>query len=215
MSARVVDSRPNNRGTARAQRRVPSRSARAYTAVEVMLAMTVLLITSMGVMSMQKAAIQGNLDARKLDVANSIARIWLDRLATDTATWNQNTIGLIQTTWLGTAAGNGGLFAAPALVGNAASAQSPAFDILGRDLTNVINDPTTEFCAHIQVVPVANNAAGIPVLLRATVLVYWAKQLASTPPSSPLCAETDVAKKEAGSPGTYHMIFATEALWSP
>ena len=46
------------------------RLGRGYTAVEVMLAITVLLISTAGVMAMQTASIQGNLDARKLDVAN-------------------------------------------------------------------------------------------------------------------------------------------------
>jgi hypothetical protein len=173
------------------------KSSRGYTAVEVML------------------AIQGNLDARKLDVANSIARVWLDRLATDAQTWSPNGVGLTQTTWLGTAVGNGPVFSTPVVVASAASVQSPAFDILGRDLANVTNDPTTEFCTHIQVVPVANTLAGSPVLLRATVMVYWSKQLAATAPAAPLCAETDVSKTESTAPGTYHMIVATEALWSP
>jgi len=192
-----------------------ARSQRGYTAVEVMLAMTVLLITSAGVMSMQKASIQGNLDARKLDVANSIARIWLDRLATDAQTWNPNGSGLTQTSWLGTAVGNGATYSTPAVVATAAAVQSPAFDIFGRDLANVTSDPSTEFCTHIQVVPVASTVAGNPVLLRATVMVYWSKQLAATGPASPLCAESDVSKTESTSPGTYHMIVATEALWSP
>lgn len=49
------------------------RTGRGYTAIEVMLAITVLMIGSAGVMSMQKASIQGNFDARRLDLANSIA----------------------------------------------------------------------------------------------------------------------------------------------
>src|SRR5580658_5036861 len=60
---------------------------RGYTAVEVLLAMTVLLIGSAGVMSMQKSSIQSNLDARKLDIANSIAHDWLERLTADATQW--------------------------------------------------------------------------------------------------------------------------------
>ena len=55
-------------------------STRAYTAVEVMLSIVVLGVGAAGVMSMQQASIQGNADAHMLDVGNSIARTWLERL---------------------------------------------------------------------------------------------------------------------------------------
>jgi hypothetical protein len=195
-----------------------SRSSLAYTAVEVMLAMTVLFISSAGVISMQKAAIQGNLDARKLDVANSIARIWLDRLATDATVWNVQT-GLTQTLWLNTLLNNG--FQTPLPQPAASPIYSPMFDILGRDIQ--AQDPTVVFCTHVNVTldalnPPTLNAmgavvAGGPGLLRVTVLVYWAKNLlGGGAPSTNLCAVSDVAGAEAAAPGTYHMIYATEAL---
>jgi type IV pilus assembly protein PilV len=65
------------------------RRARGYTAVEVLMAMTLLAIGATAVMSMQRSSIQGNADARKLDVANSIAREWLERLRRDAALWTQ------------------------------------------------------------------------------------------------------------------------------
>jgi len=191
--------------------RASSRASRGYTAVEVLLAMTVMLISTAGVMSMQKASIQGNLDARKLDVANSIARTWLDRLETDTETWNAQTNTLSFTTWLN-GAHDTGLFMTPAVFTGPSAFQSPAFDILGRDVAEA--DPTVAFCTHIKVDTMASTVAGVPVILRATVLVYWPKDLTGTNPgrSTPLCTETDVAHFESGNPGTYHMLFATEAL---
>jgi prepilin-type N-terminal cleavage/methylation domain-containing protein len=202
--------------SAQRTRRPTRRAERGYTAIEVMLAMTVLLISSAGVMSMQKAAIQGNVDARKLDVANSIARTWLDRLATDSETWNSLTTGLTQTTWLGPMYDTG-LFMTPTVVQQTmSSVQSPAFDILGRDLFNAANDPTTVFCTHIKVDHMAVTAANLPVLIRVTVLVYWAKQLSGGGvPATQLCSEHDVANVELNSPGTYHMLYVTEALRSP
>jgi hypothetical protein len=173
--------------------------------------MTVMLISTAGVMSMQKASIQGNLDARKLDVANSIARTWLDRLSTDTETWNAQTNTLAFTTWLGPA-DNTGLFATPAVFTGPTAFQSPAFDILGRDVAEA--DPTVAFCTHIKIDTMATSVTGVPQILRATVLVYWPKDLTGTNPgrSMPLCTEADVAHFESGNPGTYHMLFATEAL---
>jgi type II secretory pathway pseudopilin PulG len=184
--------------------------ARGYTAVEVLLALTVMLISTAGVMSMQKASIQGNLDARKLDVANSIARTWLDRLETDTETWNAQTNNLTFTTWLSTH--DTGIFGTPVVFSGPSAFQSPAFDILGRDVAEA--DPTVAFCTHIKVDTMASNVAGVPVMLRATVLVYWPKELTGTNlgRATPLCSEADVAHFETGNPGTYHMLFATEAL---
>jgi Tfp pilus assembly protein PilV len=185
--------------------------ARGYTAVEVLLALTVMLISTAGVMSMQKASIQGNLDARKLDVANSIARTWLDRLETDTETWNPQTNAVTFTTWLKPALDTG-LFGEPAVFTGTSAFQSAAFDILGRDVADT--DPTVAFCTHIKVDTMASNVVGVPVMLRATVLVYWPKDLTGTNlgRATPLCSETDVAHFETGNPGTYHMLFATEAL---
>src|SRR5271165_2005192 len=62
---------------------------RGYTAVEVLMAMTVMTIGAAAVMSMQKASVQGNLDARETDVANSIARMWVERLQRDAMQWTQ------------------------------------------------------------------------------------------------------------------------------
>lgn len=204
-----------SRASSRTRR--PARS-RGYTAVEVMLAMTVMIISSAGVMSMQRAAIQGNLDARKLDVANSIARVWLDRLATDATSWDAAT-GLTQTLWLGAVVGSG--FVQPSVQPAAQPVWSPAFDMLGRDLPNTA-DPTTAFCVHIKVdtmanaiTPIAGGAAPAPALLSATVLVFWPKNLINAGvPALNICqgGPGDVAAAEAASPGTYHLLYATEAL---
>jgi hypothetical protein len=53
------------------------------------MALTLFAIGATAVMSMQRASIQGNADARKLDMANSIAREWLERLRRDSALWTQ------------------------------------------------------------------------------------------------------------------------------
>jgi type II secretory pathway pseudopilin PulG len=190
--------------------------ARGYTAVEVMLAITVLLISSAGVMSMQKAAIQGNLDARRLDVANSIARLWLDRLTTDASTWNSTSATtLTNTLWIN-ANLDTGTFMTPQALPSGAPIYSPAFDILGRDLPNIA-DPTAVYCVHVKIDTMATTTAAPagPVLLRATVLVFWPKNLlfAAGAPSNPLCpGPSDVAAVESSTPGTYHMLFTTEAL---
>ena len=49
--------------------------------------MTVMSIGAAAVISMQRASVQGNLDARKSDIANSIARTWVERLERDSMQW--------------------------------------------------------------------------------------------------------------------------------
>jgi type II secretory pathway pseudopilin PulG len=69
--------------------RTTSRLARrrGYTAVEVALSILVLGIGAAGAMTMQAASIQGNSDARMMDVGNGIAREWVERLRRDAMTW--------------------------------------------------------------------------------------------------------------------------------
>jgi prepilin-type N-terminal cleavage/methylation domain-containing protein len=196
---------------------------RGYTAVEVMLAMTVLLIGSAGVMTMQKASIQSNLDARKLDIANSIAHDWLERLSADATQWTLPTIptnlssNLGNTTWLNRH--DTGWFL-PSVPGGypAAEGNSPAFDILGRDLA-LADAPNAIFCVHVKLDQIAQDALALPLLLRATVVVFWRKQLVtstSTATSGSNCTSAsnsfDPALDESNNPGTWHIIYATTAI---
>ena len=47
------------------------------------MAMTLAAIGSAAVIAMMKTSVQGDLDARKTDVANTIARTWTERLRRD------------------------------------------------------------------------------------------------------------------------------------
>jgi type II secretory pathway pseudopilin PulG len=195
---------------------------RAYTAVEVLLAMTVLLIGSASVMTMQKASIQANVDARKLDIANSIAHDWIERLTTDATQWtlpSSNVNGasnFSNTTWLSSQAfGKWFLPAAPNSYTSpgAAEGQSSAFDILGRDLDST-DAANAVFCTHVKIDQLAVDASGNPLLLRATVVVFWHKQLAYTSTSSTgnCTSYFDVAADEAANPGTWHIIYSSTAI---
>ncbi len=187
------------------------RLGRGYTAVEVMLAITVLLISTAGVMAMQTASIQGNLDARKLDVANSVARTWLDRLATDASYWTSGTNPVMQQTLLLTTLapqtpGQGTFQVTPLTV--AGVNWSPAFDIFGRDVA--VGSASTVFCTHIEVDTLASDTLG-PTLVRATVMVFWQTNLlGGTAPATTVCpGPTNVS---GAATGTYHTLFATESL---
>jgi Tfp pilus assembly protein PilV len=186
-----------------------------------MLAMTVLMIGTAGVMSMQKSSIQGNLDARKLDMANSIAHDWLERLTADGTAWTlpaNNVTGannFTNTKWLAQGLASPNQFFLPALPGNQATAEgfSPAFDILGRDLAQG-NAANAAFCVHVNVSQLAQDSQAQPLLLRATVLVFWPEQLVQSGaiPAGYCTTWFDVAAAEAAHTGTWHMIYASTAI---
>ncbi len=184
--------------------------------------MTVLMIGSAGVMSMQKSSIQSNLDARKLDIANSIAHTWLERLTTDATQWtlpSNNITGasnLGNTSWL-KFTGSPGAWFEPAIPGayGAAGAEgsSPAFDLLGRDL-DLADAPNAVFCTHVRIDTLAVDSNALPLLLRGTVIVFWKKQLVTSAPVPGGNCQSwfDVAADEAANPGTWHIIYATTAI---
>jgi prepilin-type N-terminal cleavage/methylation domain-containing protein len=131
---------------------------RAYTVIEVLMAMTVMAIGGAAVITMQKTSVTGNLDARRADVANSIARIWVERLQRESMTWTlpsregptQNNLGgapvLNQVTL------SPGLWFLPTQdmgKNGADETMSPAFDILGRDLPQA-SMASADFCVHVR-----------------------------------------------------------------
>jgi type II secretory pathway pseudopilin PulG len=190
---------------------------RGYTAVEVLLAMTVLLIGSAGVMTMQKVSIQANLEARKLDVANSIAHAWMERLQTDATQWTlpSNSVAgapnLGNTMWLKNAWGGWFLPAIPAAFPD--DGLSPAFDILGRDLP-LASAANAVFCTHLRFDQIAQDSLGNPTAVRATVIVFWAKQLVQSEAvaGGNCTGYFDVAADEAANPGSWHMVYASTAI---
>lgn len=207
-------------------RRRLSRFARGYTAVEVMLSMTVLTIGATGVLSMQKAAIQANADARKLDTANAIAHTWMDRLLTDGTAWtlpstvlaSTTTSNLGNTQWLKNHDSGTFFLPTPPTSYTATGVGGPegvsaAFDIFGRDLAPP-DLGTAVFCTHVKVDTLQYDAASQSAILSATVLVFWAKSLInSTAPNTNGCSTWfDVASYEAAHPGTYHMVYVTSAI---
>jgi len=134
-------------------------NAPGYTAIEVLMALTLMAIGASAVMAMQKASVQGNLDARRADVANSIERLWVERLRRDAMLWTlpspANPAGnnFTGTKFLNNVTGT--WFLPNALVA-AAVPISPAFDILGRDLADVSQ---ARFCVHLRLTWLVQNVA--------------------------------------------------------
>lgn len=208
-------------------RRSRARGA-GYTAVEVLMAMTVMGIGAAAVISMQKVSIEGNLDARKTDVANAIARTWVERLRQEAMQW----------TAPGPSNPTGNNFTNPPLTilasatpdkwflpdqDLAALGFSPAFDILGRDLPGgdyqnaQPSDPSVEaiFCVNVRLHWLVQPALGAvppePGLLRIDVRVLWPRGLLSSPQGG-WCATTAVDNPDPTDPPVYHSLYVTTTI---
>jgi type IV pilus assembly protein PilV len=201
-----------------------ARSARrGYTAVEVMLSIAVLAVGATGVMAMQKASVQGNEDARNLDIANSIARQWVERLRRDSVTWTKpdDTSGNSVTT--GAANWSGNTFLISTLGGSpgtwffspsTADGYSPASDILGRDVT--ASDGGTGFAGAVFCTEMKGDWLVQDQLMRVTVHVFWLRQL-FTAPTGQFCV-SNAGGTTSGQPQAtdadrvYHSVYVTTAV---
>jgi prepilin-type N-terminal cleavage/methylation domain-containing protein len=192
--------------------RTPSPAARrrGYTVVEVLLAMTVLAIGASGVMSMQKASMQGNLDARKTDIAANIARMWMDRIEKDAMSWtnsgdfgNAPLLGHVNGTWFVPTD------YLPAASGYASI--SPGFDILGRDVPTAAGLPNSVFCVHVREDWLAQNASDpADSLIRVELRVVWPRGIVNA--AAPQVCTAGATPATSLDPTLYSTLYAVTAV---
>jgi type II secretory pathway pseudopilin PulG len=198
--------------------KAPRLKTYGYTAVEIMLSIAVLGIGAAGVMSMQRASIQGNNDARMLDLGTSIARQWVERLRRDGMTWTQPREGSTSTdaNWdkpntafiwqIGKAPG-GWIYPKPQswTQGASVTVNSPAADILGRDVPLAgAKYSGAVFCTQLR-----GDWLKQDQLLRAEVRVYWLRQLYAAPSGTFCVNDTPDA---ANGTQVYHFVYAATAV---
>ena len=119
------------------------------------MAMTVMAIGGAAVMTMQKTSVKGNLDARRTDVANSIARTWVERLQRDAdavdrprAAEHRQQHRQAQSSARNERPGN--WFLPDGMLGHdVPETMSPGFDILGRDLPQA-QLASADFCVNVR-----------------------------------------------------------------
>lgn len=159
-----------------------------YTMVEVMMAVAVLAVGLLGVAAMQTGAIGGNIQAQETTMATSLARLWIERLRRDGASWSTPVVplggpvaGQINNTrflrevatlgWVVPAVGAAipGPGLDPYTSGTTAN-ESAAFDHWGRDVSTVSTE--VRYCTQIRVAWVYPGTA-----VRADVRVFWHKRL--------------------------------------
>ncbi|MEO7112909.1 MAG: prepilin-type N-terminal cleavage/methylation domain-containing protein [Polyangiaceae bacterium] len=198
-----------------ARRITAKKAARGFTAIEVMLSLTVLAIGTAGVIAMQTTAIDGNYDARRLDVANGILREWTERLRRDSMMWT------LPNTRNPLVAGDNRVANATllAIVDPDPTNASwrlpiaregdpvplmPQFDLLGRDVT-VAATPVV-FCTQVRLSWLVTND-----LIRADVRVFWPRGTGSMggdctndPPAGWELLPATIAK--------YHFVYGVTAI---
>jgi type IV pilus assembly protein PilV len=198
-----------------------------------MLSIAVIAVGAAGVMSMQRGAVVGDAESRRMDIAVSIAHTWIERLRRDgmiwtgpnayTATSNFAASGTLSASNVTPSASGG--WVQPAIPVSYASADglSPMFDALGRDLIEA-DGANAMYCVLVKVDPIVDNGnysspplsgTAAPLeLVRETVMVFWPRQLSWTGTTPTPCAgfSGDPVQIEATNPGTYHFVFATTGI---
>ncbi|HEX7667699.1 MAG TPA: hypothetical protein VF407_24395, partial [Polyangiaceae bacterium] len=175
---------------------------------------TLLAVGTAGVIAMEQSAIDGNFDARRLDVANSVLRLWTERLRNDGAMWtlpnekNPSTSNLATTApLLANVAANptASTWTLPVEREGDTIPLMPQLDLLGRDV--LASDTTTPVVYCVQTRQswlVVNN------LMRVEVRVFWPRgsqamtDCTSNPANGWESLPTTVSK--------YHFIYGVTAI---
>lgn len=192
-------------------------SRRAYTILEVMIALTLITVGVSGVVAMQKVTTVANRDARNLATANQIARTWLDRLRTEAVAWNipgpsmPNGSDLaLDTTWLQQVDNAAGWFQ-PEIVANVGG---PAFDMHGTDISEEGDEPT--YCTNIRLQWLYGppGIAPPPYLIRAEVRVFWLREGGGglLGGMDSLCDPAADTNAIGAATENFHFVYATSAI---
>jgi hypothetical protein len=190
------------------------------------MAMTVMAIGAAGVISMQKTSMMGTLDARKTDVANAIARTWVERIKRDAMQWtqpgpsNEGTLpgNLATAAVLQYGVTHHDTWFLPNQYISSTPPMSPGFDILGRDLPAAALAPSVTpaqpgalFCVNVRLAVLPAS----PDLFRIDVRVLWPRGISiessKALPSGGVC-DPSVATAPAPDPTVYHAIYVTTAV---
>jgi prepilin-type N-terminal cleavage/methylation domain-containing protein len=166
---------------------------RGFTLVEVMASLGVLTIGVVGVVSLQKVTVVGNMNARNVATASAIANTWAERLHTDATSWYDDTT-LAGTAWLKNA--DSPTLSTLELLGRG----SEKADITGADIyTGDAN--TTAFCTRLTLIRM------YPDLISATIQVYWDRN------GNPIA---DCTQPPPASFGAISMVTGIRAnVWNP
>jgi prepilin-type N-terminal cleavage/methylation domain-containing protein len=196
---------------------------RGYTAVELLMAISIFGIGVAGIISMEKVTSVSNQHAKNLTIATHIAESWLDMLSADAVAWNHpspgNTLNdLSDTVWLNNVVtnANAGSWFLPAY--NAGFAFGPGFDALGNPVNTTASLANVQFCVNLRLSwlyppPVGSDAGN--GLIRTEVRVFWLRDGQSSPvaglnPCDPTMPIANISAATA--PNIFHFVQKISAV---
>lgn len=195
---------------------------RGFTAVELLMAISVFGIGVAGIISMEKVTSAANQDAKNLAIATHVAESWLDMLATDAVAWNHPSPSngasdlSTDTVWLNNVVSNAGANSWFLPAYSAALGFGPGFDALGNPVNTAVSTANVQFCAHLRLSwlyqPTSNASSGNG-LIRAEVRVFWLRDGQGTPLAGvdPCAAAMPIANI-TGATGTFHFVQKVTAI---
>jgi prepilin-type N-terminal cleavage/methylation domain-containing protein len=142
------------------------RRASGYTLIEVMVAVAIMTVGSVGIMALSQATTVGTRQAREMSTATHVTRRWVERVREDALRWNSSgATGLAGTTYLTNApaaVATPGVWFAP---GTATATTSFGADFFGEDTATAAN---MRYCTNVRL-----NWLGGGSALRVDVRTWW------------------------------------------
>lgn len=155
------------------------RSRAGFTLVEVMLAIGIMTVGSLGILAMHNAVTRANRDARDMNMALAITETWIERVERDALLWSQpgpNTDELLSTNYLNDIANQQDetiwfkpeVVRVPNMPADMNENQSYGFDFFGQDT----GDPdAVKYCVNLRLSWVRRGSSA-----RVDVRTYWLRE---------------------------------------
>ncbi len=144
---------------------------RGFTLVEVMIAIGIMTVGSLGILSMHHAVTRANREAREMNTAIAITETWLERAERDALLWTAqgfNTVELQGTDYLKELAGVATQSAWFKPLPADQTRESWAFDYFGIDTTD---DDETKFCVNMRLTWLRQGSSA-----RVDVRTFWLRE---------------------------------------
>jgi hypothetical protein len=191
-----------------------ARTKRAYTVVELVMAMAVMTIGLAGIVAMQKVTIASNMNAKNVAIATHIGQSFLDELASEAHTWTARN-GFTRTAWLQEVVAEGlePVWFVPSY--EQTRRMGEAFDALGSVVAPDDVHDNAHFCVHLRLSWLAretNAGKSGAGLLRAEARVYWKREGISYLGGGLAGPCVTVDAFDEAEPANFHTVYLSTAV---